>query len=147
MTVPKAPIWRASSALLLAQLHGTLTRLDGTMGNARIRLYSSTRPDGVGQGVDPMVEIVLARPAGVITSDGLMRLSPESPGGTMVLVSGTPRWGELVASDGTALADGSVTDTDHGGCFQVSGGQIHEGDDSPLFYAGSILSLAETALS
>ena len=140
------PIWRVAPALLLAQLQATLARLDALEGNASIRLYSTARPSDLGQGGTPMAQVQLARPAGVITEAGLLQLTPADPSGSMVLESGTPRWGELVAADGTVLADGNVTDAAHGGCFQVSGGQTPEGDDAPVFYAGGLISLAATAL-
>lgn len=140
------PIWRVAPALLLAQLQGTLARLDAQEGNASIRLYSTARPGDMGQGGAPMAQVQLARPAGVITAAGLLQLTPADPAGSMVLESGTPRWGELVAADGTVLADGNVTDAAHGGCFQVSGGQTPEGDDAPVFYAGGLITLAATAL-
>lgn len=140
------PVWRVAPALLLAQLQATLARLDGETGNASIRLYSTPRPEGVGQGAAPMAQVQLARPAGVITAQGVLQLTSADTAGAMVLESGTPRWGELVAADGAVLADGNVTDAAHGGCFQVSGGQTPEGDDAPVFYAGGIIRLAETAL-
>jgi len=140
------PVWWVAPALVLAQLQATLARLDGETGNASIRLYSTARPESLGQGSAPMVQIQLALPAGVITAQGLLQLTPADPAGTMVLESGTPRWGELVAADGAVLADGNVTDAAHGGCFQVSGGQTPEGDDAPVFYAGGLITLAATAL-
>ncbi|WP_312568272.1 hypothetical protein [Comamonas sp.] len=140
------PVWRVAPALLLAQLQATLARLDGETGNACIRLYSTPRPEGMGQGAAPMAQVQLARPAGVITAQGLLQLTPADTAGAMVLESGTPRWGELVAADGAVLADGNVTDAEHGGCFQVSGGQTPEGDDAPVFYAGGLITLAATAL-
>lgn len=140
------PVWRVAPALLLAQLQATLARLDAQGGNASIRMYSTARPQGLGQGGAPMAQVQLAHPAGVITADGLLQLTPADPAGSLVLESGTPRWGELVAADGEVLADGNVTDAAHGGCFQVSGGQTPAGDDAPKFYAGGLIMLATTAL-
>ena len=140
------PIWRIAPALVLAQLQATLARLDAQEGHARIRLYSTERPTGTGQGGTPMVEVALARPAGTITAQGVLQLTPADPAGTMVLESGTPRWGELVAADGAVLADGNVTDAAHGGCFQVAGAATPEGDTSPMFYAGGLVARTATSL-
>ena len=140
------PIWRVAPALVLAQLQATLARLDAQEGHARIRLYSTERPADMGQGGTPMVEVALARPAGTITAQGLLQLTPADPAGAMVLESGTPRWCELVAADGAVLADGNVTDAAHGGCFQVAGAPTPEGDTSPMFYAGGLVTLTATTL-
>ena len=146
MSAPVVNEWRVSSALARTQLQATLTRLDAGTGNALVRLYATARPDDLGTPAAPMAEIPLAKPCGLITVDGLLDLMPATGEGVMVLQSGIPRWGELVAGDGVVLADGGVTDADHGGCFQVAGGKTAEGDDSPMFYAGGLITLSGTAL-
>lgn len=146
MTAPAVNEWRVASALVLAQLEATLVRLDAGTGNAKINLYKSVRQDAVGAGIAPMAEIVLAKPSGTVSENGLLELIAQSASGVMVLESGIPRWGELVAADGTVLTDGGVTDVGHDGCFQVAGGQTPEGDNSPMFYAGGLITLAGTAL-
>lgn len=146
MSAPLVNEWRISSVLNRAQLQGTLDRLDEGSGNAVVRLYATARPADLGTPAAPMAEIPLARPCGQITVDGLLDLTPATAEGVMVLQSGIPRWGELVAADGAVMADGGVTDADHGGCFQVAGGKTAEGDDSPMFYAGGLITLSGTAL-
>ena len=146
MSAPAVGEWRISAALARAQLQATLTRLDAGTGNAVVRLYATARSSGVGLGGSPMAEIKLAKPSGQITAEGLLDLKPATADGVMVLQSGVPRWGDLVAADGVVLADGGVTDADHGGCFQVAGGKTAEGDDSPMFYAGGLVTLSGTAL-
>lgn len=146
MTAPAYYEWRLGAALLLAQLQATLARLDiGTTGNACVRLYTTARPEEMGASPAPWLEIPLARPAGVIT-DGLLVLQPQSVAGTMVLTSGVPKWAELVAADGAVLAEGGVTAEGVGGCFEVAGGQVPEGEVAPMFYAGGLVTLTGSAL-
>lgn len=146
MTAPAYYEWRLGAALLLAQLQATLARLDiGTTGNACVRLYTTTRPEEMGGSPAPWLEIPLARPAGVI-ADGLLVLQPQSVAGTMVLTSGVPKWAELVAADGAVLAEGGVTADGVGGCFEVAGGTVPEGEVAPHFYAGGLVTLTGSAL-
>ena len=146
MTAPAYYEWRLGAALLLAQLQATLARLDiGTTGNACVRLYTTARPDEMGASPAPWLEIPLARPAGVI-ADGLLVLQPKDAAGTMVLTSGVPKWAELVAADGAVLAEGGVTAAGVGGCFEVAGGTVPEGEVAPVFYAGGLVTLTGSAL-
>ncbi len=146
MTAPAYYEWRLGAALLLAQLQATLARLDiGTTGNACVRLYTTTRPQDMGTSPAPWLEIPLARPAGTI-ADGLLVLQPQSVAGTMVLTSGVPKWAELVAADGAVLAEGGVTAEGVGGCFEVAGGTVPDGEVAPVFYAGGLVTLTGSAL-
>lgn len=146
MSAPAYYEWRLGAALLLAQLQATLARLDiGTTGNACVRLYTTTRPEEMGASPVPWLEIPLARPAGVIV-EGLLVLAPQDAAGTMVLTSGVPKWAELVAADGVVLAEGGVTAEGVGGCFEVAGGTVPEGELAPQFYAGGIVTLTGSAL-
>lgn len=146
MTDPAYYEWRLGGALLLAQLQATLARLDiGATGNAAVRLYTTARPDTMGVSPAHWLEIPLARPAGVI-ADGLLVLQPQNAAGVMVLASGIPRWAELVAADGAVLAEGGVTAAGVGGCFEVAGGTVPEGEVAPQFYAGGIVTLTGSAL-
>lgn len=146
MTAPAYDEWRLGGALLLAQLQATLARLDiGATGNAAVRLYTTARPDTMGVSTAPWLEIPLARPAGVI-ADGLLVLQPQNAAGVMVLAGGIPRWAELVAADGAVLAEGGVTAAGVGGCFEVAGGTVPEGEQAPQFYAGGIVTLTGSAL-
>lgn len=146
MTAPAYYEWRLGSALLLAQLQATLARLDiGATGNACVRLYTTARPEEMGTSPAPWLEIPLARPAGVI-ADGLLVLQPQGVAGTMVLTSGVPKWAELVAADGAVLAEGGVTADGVGGCFEVAGGTVPDGEVAPVFYAGGLVTLTGSAL-
>lgn len=146
MTAPAYYEWRLGAALLLAQLQATLARLDiGTTGNACVRLYTTTRPQDMGTSPAPWLEIPLARPAGTI-ADGLLVLQPQSVAGTMVLTSGVPKWAQLVAADGAVLAEGGVTAEGVGGCFEVVGGTVPDGEVAPVFYAGGLVTLTGSAL-
>lgn len=146
MTAPAYDEWRLGGALLLAQLQATLARLEiGTTGNACVRLYTTALPEEMGASPVPWLEIPLARPAGVI-ADGLLVLQPQSVTGTMVLTSGVPRWAELLAADGAVLAEGGVTAEGVGGCFEVAGGTVPDGEVAPMFYAGGLVTLTGSAL-
>ena len=146
MTAPAYYEWRLGDVLLLAQLQATLARLDiGATGNACVRLYTTARPEDMGTSPAPWLEIPLARPAGTI-ADGLLVLQPQSVAGTMVLTSGVPKWAELVAADGAVLAEGGVTAEGVGGCFEVAGGTVPEGEVAPHFYAGGLVTLTGSAL-
>lgn len=146
MTAPAYYEWRLGAALLQAQLQATLARLDiGTTGNACVRLYTTARPESMGTSPAPWLEIPLDRPAGVI-ADGLLVLQPQSVAGVMVLTSGVPRWAELVAADGAVLAEGGVTAEGVGGCFEVAGGTVLDGEVAPVFYAGGLVTLTGSAL-
>lgn len=146
MTVPAHYEWRLGAALLLVQLQATLARLDvGTTGNACVRMYTTARSEEIGSSPAPWLEIPLARPVGVI-ADGLLVLQPQDASGTMVLTSGMPKWAELVAADGAVLAEGGVTAEGVGGCFEVAGGTVPEGELAPQFYAGGIVTLTGSAL-
>lgn len=139
--------WTVSDALALAQLQATLTRLGAAPGPAVLRLYTSTPPTGAV--TDPgghQAEIALASPPGAITA-GVLKLAMAGGASAMVLASGIPRWGLLVAGDGAALARGTVSDDAHAGDIRVAGGSTPAGDDSPQLYAGGLVALTETFLT
>lgn len=137
--------WRIGSALQLVQMQATLARADQGAGNSRVRLYTTPRPAVLGAHADtPQSEIVLADPCGAIVG-GELSLAPSAAG--MVMHTGLPRWGEWIAADGSLLADGSVTDMDGDGDFQVTGGATPEGESSPLLYAGGLVVLVSTHLA
>ena len=139
--------WETSDALALAQLQATLTRLGAAPGPAVVRLYTSTIPTGAV--TDPgghQAEIALASPPGAITA-GVLKLAMASGATPMVLASGAPRWGLLVAGDGVPLARGTVSDDAHAGDIRVAGGATPAGDDRPQLYAGGLVALTETFLT
>ena len=139
-------ISQISDALAEVQIAATLARLDvGSSGNAEVRVYSTTMPEAVGAHTDtPMSTVQLPRPCGTI-SGGLLTLIPADAG--LVMTSGIPRWAELVAADGQVLHMGDVTDTEHDGFWKVSGADTPEGETSPYFAAGGMLSLGSVVLS
>ena len=49
-------------------------------------------------------------------------------------------------ADGAVLAEGGVTAAGAGGCFEVAGGAVPEGEVAPQFYAGGIVTLTGSAL-
>ena len=137
-----------STVLAAAQMTATLNRINSGAGAASLHIYTDTRPAStdVAPGQDAQIVIALANPAGTIT-DGVLSLTPSAPGGVMVLATGIPRWGRLLAADGAALADGDVTDAAHGGDIQLLGAATPDGDTSPMFYAGGLVALGTVALT
>lgn len=140
------PIWRVSGACALAQRVAILSRMLAGGSDPLVRLYAGALPVEVGGGQSHLIAVPLSRTLSIVNANGILELHPKDTSGVMLLVGGQPRWGELVAGDGVVLADGTVTDADHGGCFRVSGGVTPEGDSTPHFYAGGILLLQPTVL-
>ena len=140
--------WRIGPALALAQLHAAITTADAGPGPSKVRLYTTARPDALGDdpGAAPQAEVVLAVPCATIVGGALV-LHPADTGGTLVQITGTPRWGQWVSGAGTIVAEGSVTDADHGGDFQVAGGATPPGETSPLLQAGGLVVLGTTSLT
>ena len=130
-----------------AQLAATLVAADDAPGNCVIHLYANTQPaPGAPAGVAPMATIALAKPCATVAG-GALTLHPADAQGAMVLATGTPRWGRWERGDGALVADGSVTDTSHGGDFQVLGAATPDGDTSPALYAGGLVLLGATSLT
>lgn len=147
MSTPAAHEWRTSAALVQAQLLATLARLEQGAGTASVRLFATPRPEVLGTLPEEyLADIPLASPAGAVDA-GVLVLHPASPAGAMVLQTGVPRWGVLLAADGAVLAEGGVTAEGGGGCFEVGGGTVADGEDAPTFYAGGLLTLTGTALT
>jgi hypothetical protein len=138
-------ISQGTAALAAAQMAATLDRLDTGAGTARVRVYSTTMPLTPGAHSDtPMSTVVLPKPAGAIVGATLVLASAEP---ALVMTAGTPRWAELVAADGVLLHAGDVTDAAHDGFWRVSGADTPEGETSPPFQAGGLLSLGAVVLT
>lgn len=139
-------ISRTTATLATAHIAATLARLDlGGPAPAGVRVYSTPVPAANGSHSDtPMCTVALFNPAGVIDGATLV-LSPAGPG--LVMTAGHPRWAELVAADGAVLHVGDVTDADHDGFWRVSGATTPEGETSPFFAAGGLLSLGTVVLT
>ena len=138
-------MFRVAPVLAAAQLAATLARADVGAGVARVRLYTTARPETPGAHSDtPQAEIALAKPCGTVT-EGVLSLVPAAPG--MVMSQGMPRWAELIAADGALLTDGTVTNLAGGGDFRVEGAATPEGETSPLLYAGGLVTLGTVALT
>lgn len=132
--------------LTAAQLVATIARADMGASPSRIQLFDNTRPAGGDPaGVTPQAEITLAKPCGAIVG-GVLVLHPADAGGSMVLRTGVPAWGRWLSGDNKVMADGSVTDPDNGGDFQVTGGLTAPGGTSPTLYAGGLVLLGATTL-
>lgn len=141
-------MFSVSTITAAVQIQATLDRMSVGGGAAALHLYTSARPDTPqdAPGATAQVVIELASPPGTIT-EGVLSLVPASPGGTLVLADGIPRWGRFFAADGATIADGTVTDATHGGDIPVLGGATPEGDTSPMLYAGGLVLLGTVALT
>ncbi len=139
--------WEVSTALVLAQLQGTLARADLGASPSRLALYTTARPATIAQAHadTPQAEIVLAKPCGAIVQ-GQLVLYVADTSGAMVATSGIPRWAEWIAGDGAVLTRCDVTDLDNGGGIRVRGGTTPPGETSPMLYAGGKVQLGLIAL-
>lgn len=139
--------WGISPAAALAQLQATMAFADTGSGASRLQLFTTVRPE-IGAVITdtPQVEIVLAKPCGIITA-GVWSLIAADLGGAMVLANGIPRWGRWLTAAGGWVADGDVTDLDHTGAIRIAGGATPEGDDSPMLWAGGLAILGATAFT
>ena len=129
--------WRIGPALALAQLQAAITTADAGPGPSKVQLFTTTRhatADGA-MGDVPIAEVLLAVPCATIV------------GGTLVMSTGLPRWGQWVNGAGALVAEGSVTDDANGGDFQVTGGTTPPGETSPLLQAGGLVVLGATSLT
>lgn len=131
-----------SPTLASVQLAATLNRLGA---GASIRVYSTTIPVAPGAHTDtPMSTIPLANPAGSMAGAELT-ITPVSA--ALVMSSGLPRWAELVAGDGAVLHLGDVTDVAGDGFYQAAGAATPDGETSPSFVAGGLLSLGSVVFT
>lgn len=140
--------WRVGPATALAQLQATISVADSGTGPAKVRIYTTARPAGIGgaAGAIPQAEVVLAKPCATL-ENGALVLHPASANGAMVMTTGIPRWAEWVSGAGDVVADGSVTDMDNWGDFRLVGGVTPAGEISPLLQAGGLVVLGATTLT
>ncbi|WOI47688.1 hypothetical protein [Acidovorax sp. BLS4] len=140
--------WRIGPEVALAQLEATIARADAGSGRCRVRLHTTDRPSSISGAVGgtPQAEIVLAKPCASIVGGALV-WHAEDAGGALVMVAGIPRWAVWIGASGIVVAEGSVTDADHGGDFRVLGGTTPDGEQSPLLLAGGLVVLAASALT
>lgn len=130
----------------LAQLAASLAFADMAALPSRIRLYAEAGvADGAAPTASPLAEVVLAKPCGTIAA-GKLTLHVADPGGSMVLITGTPRGGQWVNGDGKLVSAGTVTDMGHSGDFRVGGAETAPGDDSPKLFAGGLVLLGAVVL-
>lgn len=130
----------------LAQLTATLAFADDGALPSRVLLYADAALATGGTPFDaPLAEVALAKPCGTIT-DGVLTLHPAAPGGSMVLINGTPRAAHWVNGAGVLVAAGTVTDTDNDGDFRIAGAPTAPGDTSPALYAGGVVLLGDVTL-
>ena len=104
----------------------------------------TARPTGFNLRKNGTVVGEVVFPAG--SNDGVLTLHPAAPGGSMVLVGGTPRAAHWVNGAGVLVAAGTVTDTDHDGDFSVGGAPTAPGDTAPALYAGGLVLLGTVTL-
>ena len=105
------------------------------------RLYASARPATGGDPLAaPLVEIVLAKPCGVIDA-GVLTLAQAEAGGDLIAQTGTALWARWVNGDEIHVADGSVSDAAGDGDFKVSG------TTGTMLYAGARALLGNSTLS
>lgn len=130
-----------------AQLAATIVFSDAGANASRILLYASAQPvAGAEPGAAPLAEITLSKPCGTLM-EGVLTLHPADAGGVMVLQQGIPRWGRWLSGEGKLVADGTVTDSNHAGDFQITGAGTAAGETSPMLYAGGMVMLGALTLT
>jgi len=130
-----------------AQLAASITFADAAAGPSAIDIYTSVQPTlGAAPGDTPQAIIVLAKPCATLVA-GVLTLNAASPGGTLLLLTGIPRWARWRRSDDVLVADGTVTDLASTGDFRVSGGTTDPGESSPTLYAGGLVVLGAVTLT
>lgn len=139
--------WELSASAELAQLQATMAYADAGPGASRLQVFTNTRPAaGAAAGASPQFEIVLTKPCGTIAG-GVWTLTPADAGGSLVMVNGIPRWVRWLTAGGAWVADGDVTDVDHGGAVRIAGGATPPGDLSPMLYAGGLAVLVSSSFT
>ena len=132
---------------IAAQLAASLAFADDAPGPSVIRLYTTTQPaTGAAPGGAAQAEITLAKPCATLAA-GVLTLHVADPAGALVLASGLPRWARWARSDGLLVADGTVTDMDHGGDFKLQGGTTPVGETSPQLQAGGVVLLGAVEMA
>ena len=130
----------------LAQLAATLAFADDGALPSVILLYADAALATGGTPFDaPLAEVALAKPCGTVT-DGVLTLHFAAPGGSMVLINGTPRAAHWVNGAGVLVAAGTVTDVDNDGDFRIAGAPTAPGDTAPALYAGGLVLLGDVVL-
>lgn len=140
--------WEISAVTALAQLAAIVVRADVGPANARLALYTTTRPTLITDihADAAQAQIVLAKPCGAIV-DGALILHVRDLAGALVQFNGQPRWAEWIAADGAVLTRCDVSDMDSGGGIRIIGGTTPEGQTSPMLYAGGLVQLGLVALT
>lgn len=117
-----------------AGLTGRLAYLDQGSGNARIRVYSGSRPTPGGTPSGTLLfEIGLTKPAGVVASNALTLSAAATE--TLGLATGTAAWGRVINGNGDWCIDGSVSEAGGGGEFIVSTVNVYFGGSVSLMSA------------
>ena len=95
-----------STGLNEARLTGTKDFLDLGTGNARIRIYNSTRPASGGTPTTQLVEIELDKPCGTVAGNVLTLASTDIP---LCDASGSATWARVVNGNGDFAFDCDVS--------------------------------------
>lgn len=107
-----------------ARLNGTRAYLDTGASNARVRIYSGSRPAPGGAPTLLLVEINLAKPCGVV-SGGVLTLTSNDL--AMVLNTGDATWARIVTASGDFAVDCDVSPTGGAGEVQLPSTQLYAG--------------------
>lgn len=122
------------------RLAATAAFADTGLQNSRILVYATARPATGGDPLAaPLVEIVLAKPCGVVAA-GVLTLVQADAGGDLIADSGTALWARWINGSNELVGDGKVTDEAGDGDFKLSG------TAGTLLYAGARALLGPGAL-
>lgn len=115
----------------------SITLADTGAGAATLRLYSA--PGGT-----LLATRRLAKPCGVITTEGRIQLLPDTSTIDLVAATGNPSWAQWCDGDGVAIWSAEVTDAAGAGPFKLAG--TDPGNPTLTLYAGGVVELTSPAL-
>lgn len=121
-----------SRAHRAARNQATIDCADAGPGPSVVKLYSEAGGTLLGQRT-------LAKPCGTITADGRIQLLSAATD-DLVVVSGTPTWGEWCDGAGIPIWGADVTDEAGPGPFKL------EGTGTMVIYEGGVVRLSSPAL-
>jgi hypothetical protein len=136
-----------SNAARSAGVDAIVDLIDGGDGAGKLQIYDGTRPAGPDTAVTSqtlLAEFTLNDPAFGDPSNGVKTLDVDPALTTTGLDDGEATWARFVDSDGTAVIDGKVTDSDGDGDIKLNTTTISEGLNLSIT-SGSITMPAGTA--
>lgn len=138
-----------TAALLSISVAHNNARLDGGTrafadlgpNPSRIQYFATVQPaTGAAPGGAPLVEMILAKPCGVVVANRLQLVQADSTG-DQIMTTGAAVWGRWLNGNGDLVGDGPVSDDSGTGFFKIAG------TAGTTLYAGARAILGTTAIA